>query len=279
MTSGVAISPMTEADLAFAVKCTDIENWGYLPDDFRRLMLFQPGGCFVARSTGRQIGIVTTTGYGRYAFVGSLIVLKKYRGVGAGELLMRRAIDHLEARGVRTIELDGVFEAVSLYRRLGFVDKYHSLRFHRLPQKMTGRAPSVRVPSLEELLTYDKSRTSISRGHILEHYYRHSDQSFFATGAKAMCGYVLVRPTAANHIALGPMVADDLKSCRTLMRAVLARYAHRSIGMGVPEGNGEMIDLVRGLGFRSLAPSLRMYRGRRKDYEKYIRSILSPEKG
>ncbi len=279
MISGVTIFPMTEADLAFATKCTDIERWGYLPDDFRRLMLFQPGGCFVARSKGRRTGIVTTTGYGRYAFIGSLIVLKSYRGAGVGELLMRRAIEFLEAKGVKTIELDGVFEAASLYRRLGFVDKYHSQRFHRPPHKTAGRSPSVRVPSLNKLLTYDKNRTSISRGHILEHYYRLSDRSYLVAGAKAISGYVLVRPGAGDRVSVGPMVADDLKSCRTLMSAVLARYGHISIGMGVPEGNREMVDLVRSLDFMSLAPSMRMYRGRRKNYEKYIRSILSPEKG
>ena len=279
MNSGVEISPMTEADLAFATKCTDIEKWGYLPDDFRCLMLFQPGGCFVARSKGRRIGIVTTTGYGRYGFIGSLIVLRKYRGAGAGELLMRQAIDHLEDRGVTTMELDGVFEAVSLYRRLGFVDKYHSLRFHRPPQKLRGRSSAARVPRLDELLKYDKGRTSISRGHILEHYYGQGGHWFLAVGAKAISGYALVRPRPDAHVVVGPMVADDLKSCRTLMHAVLAGYGQNAIAMSVPETNREMVDLVRSLGFRSSTPSLRMYRGRRKNYEKHLRAILSPEKG
>ena len=279
MSSSITISPMTESDVAFATRCTDIENWGYLPDDFRRLMLFEPGGCFVARSERRKMGIVTTTSYGSYGFIGSLIVLKKYRGSGVGELLMRRAIDHLEQKNVTAIELDGVFEAVSLYRRLGFVDKYLSLRPHRLPERKSSGVPRAQVPLLDDLLTYDRKRTSIQRGHILRHYYKRDPRSFVTVGKTSLTGYALVRPGVAGRVAIGPMVADDPKSCRALMRTVLTCYGDRTIGMGVPEASREMVDLLRRLGFRSSVPSLRMYRGRRKNYEKYVRGILSPEKG
>ena len=49
--------------------------------------------------------------------------------------------------------------------------------------------------------------------------------------------------------------------------------------IGVPEVNGDSIRMVLIYGFKSTEPSIRMYLGERKDYEKHIYGILSPEKG
>ena len=127
----ISMSTMTESDIAFATEMTDREKWGYLQEDFRRLIYFEPDGCFVARMHGKNIGMVTTPSYGDYAFLGCLIVKDEFRGVGIGASLMNEAIDYLNKKGVQTIELDSVFPALSLYRPLGFKDKYLSLRLLR----------------------------------------------------------------------------------------------------------------------------------------------------
>ena len=80
----ISMSIMTESDIAFAIEMTDREKWGYLQEDFRRLIYFEPGGCFVARTHGKNIGMVTTTSYRDYAFLGCLIVREEFRGAGIG---------------------------------------------------------------------------------------------------------------------------------------------------------------------------------------------------
>lgn len=126
---------MMEDDIKFATKLTLYEKWGYKEKDLRRLIYFEPEGCFIAWKNEERVGMVTTTSYGDYAFLGCLIVRKEERGGELGTKLMEHAINVLKKKGVKTIELDGVFPAVSLYRRLKLKDKYLSLRFMR---KATG---------------------------------------------------------------------------------------------------------------------------------------------
>ncbi|MBD3218560.1 MAG: GNAT family N-acetyltransferase, partial [candidate division Zixibacteria bacterium] len=73
-----------------------------------------------------------TSRYEDYAFMGPVIVKEEFRGDGIGEKLMALGMDHLKSRGVNSIELDAVFLAMSLYRRLGFKDKHFSYRFRKV---------------------------------------------------------------------------------------------------------------------------------------------------
>jgi ribosomal protein S18 acetylase RimI-like enzyme len=126
----IDISLMTEADIPFAVEMTTIEGWGHSAADFERLLFLAPEGCFVAGSGGRRLGMITTTRHGDFAFLACLIVREEARRQGIGRQLLRRAISYLESVGVTSMELDGVFKAAPLYRRVGFKDKYLSLRLH-----------------------------------------------------------------------------------------------------------------------------------------------------
>jgi ribosomal protein S18 acetylase RimI-like enzyme len=163
----IRISIMTGADIAFALEMTDIEKWGYLQDDFRRLICFEPGGCFVAWKGDRRVGMITTTSYDDYAFLGCLIVPEEQRGQGIGESLMKHAVNYLQNRGVKTIELDGVFAAAPLYRRLGFRDKYLSLRFKRSAGKEAGDVPARSPISVDEIIAFDRRMTGLNRERVI----------------------------------------------------------------------------------------------------------------
>ena len=51
------------------------------------------------------------------------------------------------------------------------------------------------------------------------------------------------------------------------------------IVIGVPELNRRFVDLLLAEGFVYSQPSLRMYFGLRRDYERHVYAIVSPEKG
>ncbi|MDD3732712.1 MAG: GNAT family N-acetyltransferase [candidate division Zixibacteria bacterium] len=273
------ISLMTNADLEFAVKMTDDERWGYLPTDFEKLMAFEPEGCFVARVDNRYAGIITTTSYADYAFVGSLIVNPVYRGKMIGEQLLSQAMAYLKNRGVKTIELDGVFAAVSLYRRLGFRDKYLSLRFFRPAGKIVRAGKIALSEPSREIIEFDRKHTNIERTRILERYLREYRDSTYIVQDPFLSGYAFVRPRAEGKLMVGPMVALSSKTAGLLWNAIMTAYAKYVLGVGVPEHNRTMIRLLNKSGFYYNSPSLRMFWGKKKEYEKNIYGILSPEKG
>jgi len=273
------ISVMTENDIAFAVEITNIEQWGYLPSDFKRLIAFEPGGCFIGRIDGAPVGILTSTSYDSFAFIGSLIVKKESRGEGIGERLMNTAIDYLAGRGVMTIELDGVFAAVSLYRRLGFMDKYLSMRFVREASSDYGELYSC-PPELEpDIISFDRRTTGLDRARMLSSYFEEKNSACYAIKEEAVRAYALVRKRAGGAFGIGPLVAEDRMYAESLLLSILKKYGMRKLEIGVPALNPEIIDLLLENGFRYNLPSLRMYRGPRVDYEKNIYGIFSAEKG
>ncbi len=271
---------MTEADIGFAVSMTDYERWAYLEDDFKRLIKLSPEGCFVAWENDKRIGMITSVTYADYAFLGCLIVRKEYRGRKIGEALIHRAIDHLHGRSVRCIELDGVFSAASLYRRLGFKDKYLSLRFARYP---SGRAEQKKEPagscSPEELTSFDFAQTGINRKELLNCYFPEFANSLYVTGNNRLTGYAFVTPRKGGFLKIGPMVTKNKKSAGQILSDILKDYGGGTIVIGVPAVNTAATTIMLRMGFIHGPPALRMYLGEKRDYETSIYGIAAADKG
>ena len=270
---------MTGEDTAFATEMTDIERWGYLPRDFERLISLEPDGCFVAWKDDRRVGMVTSTSYGRFGFLGCLIVREEERGQGIGEALMRQVIGYLVKNGVTTIELDGVFKAVPLYRRHGFRDKYLSLRFVRLPENSRKDHSPCPESLFPEILEFDRRATGISREKVLGIYFEDHPDHIHASGLGKLQAYAIVRPRKDDLLAAGPLVAESASAARVLLQSIIEKYGAHPIAIGIPALNREGIDIIVSHGFQYREPALRMYLGERLEYEKHIFGIFSPEKG
>ncbi|MFH1700688.1 MAG: GNAT family N-acetyltransferase [Candidatus Zixiibacteriota bacterium] len=164
---------MTYEDIDFAKSLTDYEEWGYTREGFVRLVNLSPDGCFVAWKGEEPVGIVTSIKYADSAFLGTLIVPPQFRGRKIGESLVLHAIDRLKKDKVATIELDGVFPAVPLYRRLNFRDKYLSLRLFR-PGLKKEFSPNRKEPDApcKDILHLDKELTGKDHSRLLTHYIR-----------------------------------------------------------------------------------------------------------
>lgn len=269
---------MNKADVAFAKRLTDQEDWGYTAADWHRLVALEPVGCFVGWQAGRRIGVITTSVYGAYAFVGSLIIVKPWQGVGLGYHMLRRALDHLAGRGVRTVELDAVLPAAAMYRRLGFRDKYLSLRFLRpggkiLPRPLNAAAGRSAIPK------FDRRRTGLDRSRVLRRYLRELRGSIFTAGAGRLRAYAVVRPRTAGAQMIGPLVAADPRAADEVLERIVRHFHGSNLVLGVPAVNPNAAVLAIKHGFRYRSPSLRMYKGPRVDYEDAVYGILSPEKG
>jgi ribosomal protein S18 acetylase RimI-like enzyme len=275
----IDIRIMSEKDIDFAVSMTDMESWGYLGSDFKRLISLEPKGCFVAWQENTPVGIVTTSSYDNYGFIGTLIVDRPYRDAKIGEALMINSIDYLGKKGVTTIELDGVFEAVSLYRRLGFKDKYFSYRLNKIVEDGEGEPQNFEPSMLDELIAFDREMTGLARERHLIRFAEDFANSIYVIKTDALRTYAVVRPHAEKRITVGPMIADSPESGEKLLLSILNKFNGYRLGLGVPEPNRQFIELLRRLKFQHTVPSLRMYLGRRLNYEEHICCIISPEKG
>ena len=141
------------------------------------------------------------------------------------------------------------------------------------------RVFSFRADDTEAILRFDRQRTGLSRQRVLGRLLADYAASAIALGNGHIRGYALARPRAGGFFSLGPVVASDVDAANSLLAAIMSRYAGESLAIGVPDANRGFVEVLCAAGFRYQAPSLRMFRGDRIDYERDIYGIISPEKG
>ncbi|MEZ5359364.1 MAG: GNAT family N-acetyltransferase [Candidatus Zixiibacteriota bacterium] len=277
----IHIHEMSEADIPYGMERTDTEQWGYSVADYKRLLFLSPKGCFIARDDDQRVGLITTVQYGEYAFMGTLIVQPEYRSQKIGDKLIHAAIEYLTGRGVKTIEFDGVFSAVPWYRRLGFKDKYLSLRFFRLPNHIhfdsTMKLHADFTP--DELLQFDRRLTKRDRSIFLRRYLAEFSDSLFVAGNGRIEGYAFVKPLPENGYYIGPCIAESSEITEMLLNEILQRFGQYRLSLGVPDINANDIAIYRRYGFQHTLPSLRMYDGEFQEGDTSIAAIITPGMG
>jgi len=271
-------------DLHFARYLTEIVGWDYSIGDFERLLYYEPEGCFIAEHDGEPVGIVSTTTYGKLAWVGSLIVLEHYRSKGIGSGLMKHAIHYLKTKDVETIRLDAVPKAIPLYKRLGFKEEYDSLRFIGTGQKITYRkVRRMKNDDLESVILLDTQFFGTYRERVLRRVYKDFQNSCFVSFADGnLVGYIMAKK-GFDIIKIGPWICDPKhpEVAEELLKAVLNEARGMSIWVGVPDGNKRSVNILEKHGFVDQPKSVRMYYGKH-DYVGLINGVFgigSPEKG
>lgn len=274
----INIRLLAPEDIPFAVDQTDREGWGNTADDFQRYLTLYSSGCFIAESDSRPVGMITSADFGTLAFLGNLIVLPEYRGYGIGERLMRHAIDNYKSTSCRTIELDGDYPAVNLYRRFGFKDKYLSLRFYRNADPEKTVPDPIGDSNISPALKIDRELTGLNRSEYLRSMIAANPGMLYSD--KSGEGFGLIKNLNLDFRELGPVIATGPKSANEIIIALTENFSERPIKAGIPEDNRESVAIFRSLGYHYYTPpSLRMYLGERLDYERNIYTIISGDVG
>ena len=274
----IEIKVMQKADISFTVSMTTAEGWGHSESDIGRLLALSPNGCFVAWGNGEQVGTITTTPYDDFAFVAVLIVRNEHRGQGIGGKLLEHAIDYLHSQGVRTVELDGVLKAAPLYRRLGFRDKYFSLRFHGSATDYGKHCDRYDRSLREEILAFDRDQVGIVRSAVIDCLLSEFADSTYVLRESRVLAYTILRQREDGCFTLGPLIAEGPADAIQLLKAVLSLHVGGKFRVGVPDLRDEIVEFLRESGFAQSDPSLRMYLGERCDYERHVFAIISAEK-
>ena len=87
-------------DIPAALALCRLSGWNQKPEDWRRLIQYEPAGCFVAESQGEVVGTVTTTCYGQeLAWIGMMLVHPDFRRRGTKPRLPESQTDTLHQTG------------------------------------------------------------------------------------------------------------------------------------------------------------------------------------
>lgn len=273
----IRIRKMQQKDIKFAYQISKregwVEKWGTSIENFRKSILHDPNGCFVAEENDKTKGFVTTSSEREFGFIANLIVLQRERRKGIGTALMRQAISYLERKGIDTIKLDAVPEAVSLYRKLGFREDYETFRYQGVWQraiedsnirKMDRRdLDDVFQLNRRYLGTYCEniSKSLFSRSHALcfTGKFENNIESYIA-GEKCSQFYY-VRSWVCN-----PKFKYLAKN---LIKVFCRNVKENLVKINVPAPNKRAIEIVRQMGFRKFpdCTRIRMSFGKRSIIE------------
>jgi len=265
--AGAQVRTLTRRDIAWAIRLTDLERWGYTTADFARLLALAPEGCFVATYGGKRVGITCTTTYGKVAFLGAVIVDPDFRGKHIGEALLGRALDHLDAMGVETVRLNAYLHVVPWYERLGFRGEYENVRYHGRATGAGTVAETIRTMRADEvshLSDFDSTFFGANRRALLSRLQAEFVANFLVARDKdGIRGYIVANANGGSA-ELGPWVVDPAapETAGHLLHALLSRLGPTQIAFAVPTRNEHHGRMAQELRLEVAFRTLRMYRGR-----------------
>jgi GNAT superfamily N-acetyltransferase len=237
---------MTYKDIPFAVRITDKEGWGYVEEDFVKILGLEPRGCFVAHDQDEKIGMLTTTNYGRTAWIGNVVVEAERRNENIGSELIAHAVDYLKNESVESIGLYSYLDAISFYEGIGFKQSFRVGRFSGPGQKST-RSGSRKfvIEALPAMVSFDEKYFPGDRTRLLTLIAENDPDLMFWAGNGEVRGYIagFCSPKACE---IGPWVCDpespDL--AESLLLDCFSALGEKEKSLAVPMDNGAAVDLA-----------------------------------
>ena len=274
---------MSKGDLDFVLNQTIREGWSSCRDDFEELIIHDSTGSFVGEVNGESIGMVCSVNYGKVGFIGNLIVENKYRGHNYGRLLMEYAMKYLLNKGTKSIFLDAVPKAISLYEQLGFKKIAKSLR---LESNFRGGSPQNTRPMSEEdlksVISLDSLHFGAKREKFLQmRYSKHPELSFVLGQDGELLGYIM-GSYSGQTLRIGPWVLHNhIPNSVNLLLALAEASSTNLMKIGVLETNKDALDILKRYGFKEISFSWRMLYGVDTDatQSNHLYAIGGPDRG
>jgi len=227
-----------------------LAGWNQTPDDWRRFLEMQPAGCFLAEWDGAAAGTATTVIYGpELAWIGMVLTRPDYRRRGFAKRLMQAALDRASDLKIESIKLDATADGQPLYEKLGFKTEQVIERWFRDGQStISAGQPALRVvpPPLE----MDREAFGADRARVIQELASRNPPN------STMEAYNFSRHGGRCKY-LGPCVARDRNSARTVIDRTLQASPEFSWYWDLLTTNQNAIDLAKEFGF---APQRRLER-------------------
>jgi GNAT superfamily N-acetyltransferase len=280
----MALVPLTADLLEFRLAENPEIERGWLIPHLCDIIEYDPDGCFAWLEDNRPAGMVTTTPYGDIGWLGFLYVSKDLRQKGLGARLTQAGIDHLRARGCRTVVIEAVEKAVPLYRRLGFVEQFTTeFWWIRSPESLPSSSEKVNVSEvgheqMDDIAAFDRRYFHSDREGVFRIIIRNPHiRAYEARINGGIVGYLFGGVTKKT-VQFGPFVVDIDHNHSSEIASSLAAAARegsgRILNIKCPEVDPRHADLLTQLGAeRRHDHTVRMYAG--KPYVAESAGVLS----
>ncbi len=263
-------------------RIAETTGWGETLNDIKRY-LRNPHHKYIllVNPEGVVIAVTLTVTYGEIGFIGHVIVEPEMQGMGIGQEIMIEATNYLLHSGCKTIKLDAVEKARTLYERVGYLFELNSLRYFldvstekrreqykEKRREYTKKFPvhNVKEDDLAEILNADEEMFGCNREGLLKILFEEfSEYAFISKDTDDfLAGYSFgVVENKILRIRAG--LSDSLETTINLIDAAILTALERDeiegVSIGMVENAKWGIKAMDALGFNKTSFSLRMYTG------------------
>ncbi len=265
MSHDITIRPILRSDLEFAQHVRALAGWNQTRADWRRLLRYQPDGCFLAELTGWPAGTATAICYGAsLGWIGMVLVDPESRRKGVATALMEHAMEFLSGRVV-CIKLDATPDGQRVYERLGFQVEYSLTRWQRADHQSVpcgARCPPLTEADWSELVRDDAVVFGVERSRLLRMLDDDSLATCMARNSNGSIESYGMARTGARAAYIGPVVSLRGASAAGVIHELIERVEQDALYWDIPDDNLPAIELAMRLGFSRQRPLVRMWHGR-----------------
>jgi len=281
----IEIRLLFDSDIPAAMKLKEAAGWNQTEDDWRRLLMLEPNGCFGAVKDGRLAGTTTTTTYDNHlAWIGMVLVDPEYRRLGIATELMRTALDYLNGR-VATVKLDATQQGRPVYEKLGFQVESLIERWSGTVEAVMGfddgALGGLDSDTCHALFELDCQAFNVDRIKLISALIEDSLVPTVLARARdgSLSGYALARRgSKADYV--GPIVSTSSKQVDKLLDRVLSHLSGRRVYIDLNAECGVNSNLLSDRGFMKERDLIRMSSGKvGKRTSPFVVAIAGPEVG
>jgi ribosomal protein S18 acetylase RimI-like enzyme len=259
----IRIRSLTHDDIPWAMRLKDQAGWNQIEADWRRFLVMEPEGCFVAEWDGQAAGTTVACILGSVAWIAMVLVDQKWRGRGIGKALMSHALDFLVRQSVGSVRLDATALGKPLYEKLGFVVEYELARYEGIPQGGTETRAAEKASEQDwpQLFQFDGDITGADRTKFLNRLFSEQPEAvrMVHSGIKVV-GLVAARP-GTRAWQIGPCLATHEAGAKLLAEAA-NRQAGERVFIDIPVQNQAAVHIAQELGLTVQRQLVRMCRGK-----------------
>ena len=260
----LSIRPLADADLdsAAVILTSAFQRSGNWVNELRLYHGIQPDGYFGAYQDGALAGMVGSTIYSSFAYVGMMGVHQQFQRRGIGLALMKHLLKWLDGKNILHVQLDASEAGQPMYEKLGFAAQERVFVLQRQSGFSISDSPrqveQINNSNLEELVVMDADIFGADRSRIfsalLETY---PGRAFMSLGVQGnVTGYLFMQEKR-----IGPWVMLEPGDDEKLLQAVLSLDPEGIISTIVPEANKRALGIFQRYGFEIVRTNRHMTRG------------------
>jgi GNAT superfamily N-acetyltransferase len=259
------VKPMTQGDFEFATKLANTMDWNMAMEDFKFNRNLEPEGCVVAFHGRERVGIATSVSFGNVGWFGNLIVKEKYRKQGVGSLLVKHAINYLQAKDVKTIGIYAYPYLKEFYGALGFKpdEDFSVLHAQTLAASASEELLTSGMEQVEAIEQFDGQFFGANRKKVLEPIIlQKGNLSYLVKDDSAVIGYIAAT-IYETMTSLGPMVCiENEAAAAKLLKAALGKLNGKNVYAVMPKKQELLMNIILSAGFQEAFSMSRMFLGK-----------------